>query len=664
MRLLLGAIGILLAGAIAALAAGRRRRLALAISSGAACLGGATGLAGVVPVLLGAPAAELSLAWGVPAGAFHLRLDPLAAFFLTPLFALAVPASIYGAGYMGRVASRRSLAAFAAFFDLLVASIALVFAAADGVLFLVAWEVMTVATFALVTFEDEHADVRSAGYTFLVASHLGTAFLFALFVLLASGAGGFDFGRFEALRDGVRAPALLFALGLVGFGTKAGLVPLHVWLPEAHPAAPSHVSALLSAVMIKTGVYGVLRLLGFVPAAPVGFGLVLAAVGLASALVAITLALGQADVKRALAYSSVENVGIVFLGLGLGVIGSAAGEPRVAALGFGGALFHVWTHALMKSLAFMGGGALAHEVHTRDVERMGGLLARLPLTGTAFLVGAAALSAMPPLAGFASEWLLYLGLFDGATASQGVGSLVALLGASVLALVGALAAIAFTRLAGMSLLGAPRTGAAAAAREPSALLFGPLLALAAACVLVGVLPGPVLRLVAPAAAQVAGAPTAALADVAASAAGPLRGMGLALLAAALAAAAVARRAVRSRNVRRAETWGCGFGEPTPRMEYTASSYAQFLLAGLVPRSLQPRTRFAPPHGLFPRTSSFRTEPQDPARTRLFDPLFRGLADRMSRLRRFQAGRLNLQLLYTLATLLALLAAMVIAGRMR
>ena len=664
MTLFLGALVTLLAGALAALAAGRRPRLALLLGSAAACLGGAMGLAGVLPFLLGAAPAELALAWAAPIGAFHLRLDPLAAFFLAALFTLTVPASVYGVGYMGSRRPGRSLAAFAAFFDLLVASIALVFSAADGVLFLVSWEVMTVATFALVTYDDDQADVRSAGYTFLVASHLGTAFLFALFVLLAAGSGDFDFVRFEALRGAARAPALLFALALVGFGTKAGLVPLHVWLPEAHPAAPSHVSALLSAVMIKTGVYGVLRVLGFLPAAGAAHGLVLCGLGLVSALVGITLALGQEDLKRALAYSSVENVGIVFLGIGLGVVGSATGHPRAAALGFGGALFHVWTHALMKGLAFMGGGALAHAAHTRDLERMGGLLARLPLTGASFLVGAAALAALPPLAGFASEWLLYLGLLDGAFGTRGAVSLLAFLGVAALALVGTLAAIAFTRLAGISLLGAPRSGPAEAAREPSPAVWVPLVALAAACLGVGVFPGPALRLVAPAAAQLAGTSPLELAGAATAVAGPLRWMALALLGVALAAAVAARRAVGSREVRRSETWGCGFSRPTSRMEYTASSYGQFLLSSLVPRALQPRVRVSPPRGHFPQPSSLRTEPLDPARTRIFDPLFRGLGERMSRLRRLQAGRLNLQLLYTLLALVALGVALALRGVMR
>ena len=467
MTLYLAALAILAAGALAGPLLSRRPALALSVGSALAVVGSLVGLAAVLPFLLGAPPAEQVLPWSEPLGAFHLRLDPLAAFFQVALFAVAVPASAFGANYMRPSVGRRPLGAFVFFYGTLLVAISLVLASADGVLFLVAWEVMTIASFALVTFDDEKPQVRSAGFVFLVASHVGTAFLFALFLLLGRAAGGFDFVRFEALRGaGAGAPWLLFALGLVGFGTKAGLVPLHVWLPEAHPAAPSHVSALLSGVMIKTGVYGILRLTGFLPPLGVGHGLLLGAIGLGSAVVAITLTLGQGDLKKALAYSSVENVGLILLGVGLAVAAGAAGHPVVAALGMGGALFHVWNHALMKGLAFLGAGTLVHAAHSQDLEKMGGLLARLPFTGALFLVGAASLAALPPLSGFASEWLLYLGLLrSGATAASGATALLAYLAVAVLALVGALAAISFTRIAGVALLGAPRGPEAARPHE-------------------------------------------------------------------------------------------------------------------------------------------------------------------------------------------------------
>jgi formate hydrogenlyase subunit 3/multisubunit Na+/H+ antiporter MnhD subunit len=660
--LYLAALAVLLAGALAAGLLARRPAVALAVVSGSAVVGSLLGLAAVLPFLLGTPPAERVLGWSEPVGSFHLRLDPLSAFFQVALFGVAIPASAFGAGYMRAEVGRRALGPFLAAHALLLAAMSVVLAAADGVLFLVAWEVMTVAAFVLVTFDDARPAVRRAGFTFLVASHVGTAFLVAMFLLLARGAGGFDFVRLESLRDGVAAPGLLLALGLVGFGTKAGLVPLHVWLPEAHPAAPSHVSALLSGVMVKTGVYGLLRLLGFLPPPGLASGLVIAGLGLAGAVVAITLTLGQQDVKRALAYSTVENVGLVFVGIGIFVAAGAYGLPAVAALGLGGALFHVWSHAAMKGLAFLGAGSLVHAAHSQDLERMGGLLARMPLTGGFFLVGAATLAALPPLAGFASEWLLYLGLLSGAGSATGAISLLGYLAVALLAFVGAIAAVSFTRIVGVALLGNPRSAEAAQAREVGPGGWVPLALLAVGCALFGIFPALPLRLVAPVAVQVGASQAAEVLAPAAAMSSAPRILALVLLGLAGGLFLLGRRLRTAHPPAPSETWGCGFAEPTARMEYTASSYSQLLAAGLVPRSLRPRLHLQVPRGIFPARASFRSEAQDPARTRLFDPLFRVLGDRMSRLRRFQAGRLNLQLLYTLLTLVALLAFLAVRGR--
>jgi len=660
----LGALSVLLAGALAALALARRPQLALAAATGSAVLGSTLGLVSAIAVLLGRPGATVTLPWSAPHAAFSVGLDPLSAFFETALFALAIPAALFGATYMRpHLERRRALPAFLFFQNLLLASMALVFSARQAVLFLVAWEVMAVASFLLVTFEHEDAEVRGAGFVYLVASHLGTAFLFALFVLLGRDAGSFDFGAFAALRTSPAAhaapAALLFGLALVGFGTKAGLVPLHVWLPEAHPAAPSHVSALLSGVMIKTGLYGIVRVLLWLPPAPAGFGMVLAVVGLGGALVAITLAIGQRDIKRALAYSSVENVGIITLAIGLALAAEAHGERTVAALAWSGALLHVWNHAMMKGLAFMGAGAIAHAAHTRDLERMGGLLARLPRTAVFLLVGLAALSALPPLNGFASEWLVYLGLIQTAASAPGGFSLLGWLAVAVLALVGGIAAAGFARLAGIALLGAPRSPGAEAAHEPSPGLWRPLAALAATCAFLGLFPDLALRLALPAIAQAAGTAPAALAarlgPAVRAIALPLRTGSAVLVVLAGGLALLARRARRGREITTSETWGCGYSRPTARMQYTGTGFGQLLLSSLAPRPFQPRGRIVPPKGVLPGRATARFELRDPARARIFDPLFRAIAQRANRMRSYQAQRLNLQLLFTLATLLVLVA---------
>lgn len=660
MILHLAALAVLVGGGLAALALARWPAAALRVGTATAAAGSALGLAAALAALVGGGEQHLALAWSAPLAAFRVGLDPLSAFFQVALFGLAIPASLYGATYMRPHLGRRGLPGFLFFQNLLIAAMALVFSARQGVLFLVAWEVMAVASFLLVVFEHEAAEVRSAGLVYLVASHLGTACLFALFVLLGRDAGSFDFQAFAATAGAFTAPAaLLFGLALVGFGTKAGLFPLHVWLPEAHPAAPSHISALMSGVMIKTGLYGILRVLLWVRPPPAATGLVLGAVGLLGAVAAITLALGQRDLKRVLAYSSVENVGIIALGVGLALVATGRGDAFVATLAWAGALLHVWNHAAMKGLAFMAAGAVAHAAHGRDIERMGGLMARLPRTASLLLVGLAALAALPPLNGFSSEWLVYLGLLGTATAAPGSASILAWAALATLALVGGIAALVFARLGGIALLGAPRSPEAAAAHEPSAGLWAPLAVLAALCAALGLFPDAALRLLSPALAQLAGAapgPAAhRLAPALHALAVPVRLAFAALLATAAALALAARRARAPRPVEASETWGCGYTRPTARMQYTGASFGQLFLSRLAPRWFQPRGRIVPPRGVLPARATASFTVQDPARTRLFDPVFRAVAGRASRLRRYQAQRLNLQLLYTVATLLAFAA---------
>jgi len=663
--LYLGALLLLLAGGLAALAASARPRLALAVGAASAAAGCAVGLVASLRAL-GAPPAALDLGWQVPNGALALGLDPLSALFGAAVFGLGLPAAIFGAGYLGGRGGRRALGPFALFFNVLLASMATVVAARQALLFLVAWEVMTVSSFLLVSFEHEDPSVRSAARIYLVASHLGAAFVFALFLLLGSAAGSLRFEAFAALRaSGALPSGLLFGLAAVGFGTKAGLVPLHVWLPEAHPAAPSHVSALMSGVLVKMGLYGILRVVTFLPPAPAWQGLLLAGIGLAGALGGLALALGQRDLKRVLAYSTVENVGIVALGAGLGLAGAALGSPAIAALGLAGALLHVWNHALMKGLAFMGAGALVHGAGTRDLERMGGLLARLPASGGLLVLAAVALAGLPPLNGFVSEWLLYLGLLQGGTAPGGL-ALVAWLALAALAFVGALAAIVFTRVLGTALLGSPRSAGAAAAHEGGPLLVVPLVALGAANLGVALFPAAAVGLVVPAAAAVLGVEEAgvraALAPAASALSGPLA-MGLAGLAVLGAAAWLAsRRLLAGRAVGASSTWGCGFAAESPRVQYTAASYAQLALRAVIPAPLRPRRNVLPPAGPFPRGATFALDGEDPATARIFGPTFARVADGFGRLRRFQQARLNLQLLYTLVTVLALSALLLLHRR--
>ena len=556
---------------------------------------------------------------------------------------------------------------------MLVASMALVMMARNAVLFLFAWEIMSLSSWLLVTWEHEKEGVRQAGITYLVATQIGTAFLLVMFLLLgvgsaqggaagaataasaaSSGAAALDFSRFSGI--GAPVAGAVFLLALVGFGTKAGIVPLHVWLPEAHPAAPSHVSALMSGVMIKTGIYGIVRVLTFLAAPAPWWGWTLAALGAVSGIIGVLFALAQHDMKRLLAYHSVENIGIICLGLGIGLLGVSYGAPVVAVLGFAGGLLHVLNHVLFKGLLFLGAGSAAHATGTREIDHLGGLLKKMPLTGIAFLVGAAAICGLPPLNGFVSELLIFIGALR-AVALPMVPQAVAAAGVvGALALISGLAAACFTKAFGITFLGEARTAPAAEARESGPAMIVPMAALAAGCLAIGLLGPLALSALAPLAAGLAGlSPGAADALLA-----PVRG-GLTnvLIAAGALAAIVALLALlrgllqRRRSRARAGTWDCGYVLPSARMQYTSSSFAQ-PLTGMFRSLLRTRRVSAEVSGLFPAKASLSTETPDVFSDHVYHPVFGGIGSLFTRLRWLQHGRLQLYVLYVAAALLALL----------
>jgi hydrogenase-4 component B len=652
MPLLIVALGLFVVGGVGALLAQRSAPVATALGVGGVVAGSLVALVPAVRVLLGGASESLDAAWSVPYGSFAVGLDALSAFFLLIIIVVSGLVAIYGAEYWLVDRHRRSLGMGWCFYDLLVASMALVVMARNGVLFLMAWEVMALASFFLVTFENERADVRQAGWIYLVAMHLGTAFVIVMFLVLGREAGSLDFARLAGL--GPLAPSLAgasFLLALVGFGTKAGFLSLHVWLPEAHPAAPSHVSALMSGVMIKTGIYGLLRALTWLGPPPPWWGWVLVAIGIASGVFGVLFALAQHDLKRLLAYHSVENIGIIALGLGAGLLGISAGLPMLAALGLAGGLLHVANHALFKSLLFLGAGAVLHGAGTREMDHLGGLLKRMPLTGACFFCGAVAISGLPPLNGFVSEFLIFLGsLQAGASASVPV-AIPALAVATALALIGGLATACFTKAFGVVFLGEPRSPHAAGAHEAGLAMRAPMVILATACVLIGLLApwavntlGPVLAMfgVTQASLSLAMPPLGRLVVLAAGMWTLIGLFGWLRL-----------RLVSGRQIGTATTWDCGYADPTPRMQYTSSSFAQPLTTLFGPL-LRPVVRFAPPTGLFPRQASFASDTPDLAHRGVFVPVF-GLVDRAgAKLRWLQHGNVHLYVLYIALTLLVLL----------
>ena len=657
--LILLSVGLLCASALAAVLVGRSDRAALWIGTVGGALSCALGAAAALGALLGGEASSLKAAGSLPVGELHVALDALSSFFLLCVFLVSAISAVYGGSYLGAYIGKRRVAPALFFFNILVASMAVVAIARDGILFLIAWEVMSLTSFFLVTFESEREEVRRAGMTYLIASQLGVILLFVLFVLLGQESGTFDFDTLGPT-SGVAAGLAngCFLLALVGFGTKAGFWPVHVWLPDAHPAAPSHVSALMSGVMIKMGIYGLLRTLAFLGPPPVWWGAVLIAIGAVSGAAGVLHALAQHDLKRLLAYHSVENIGIIALGIGVGLLGQSQGNASVAFLGYAGGLLHVLNHGLFKGLLFQGAGSVLHSTGTRDIDSLGGLYRRMPTTATTFLVGSVAICGLPPLNGFVSEWLIYIGAFRGGAAFPTGWAVWALVVVPALALISGLAAACFVKAFGVAFLGEPRTEAALKAHEASKAMRAPMLFGALLCVAIGLWPAGALRIVAPA-AMFLGKTAGAIPD-----AGPL--LAITRVAAVLVALVVLlgllRLALlRRREVSRAATWGCGYAAPSPRMQYTAASFAQPILALFAP-VIHSRVDEQGPDGYFPAKAHFEEHLGDMAGERLLLPATRLAVRALSRLHAIQQGRLQLYLVYIAVTLVVLLVWQLGIGR--
>lgn len=649
-------ITLLLLSGLGAILAQNRRQWAMAIGTSGTCLGSILVLIPTLTVLGSGQTLSLRWVWSVPFGSFFLEIDPLSAFFLFPVAILPALGAIYGLGYLRGHASEKPIGSHWFFYNLLAASMILVLTARNGVLFILAWEVMSIASFFLVTFEDDQSSVTEAGWIYLTATHLGAAFLFVVFILLGQGAGSLDFDLFEPSLYSPAQAGIIFLLAFIGFGSKAGLIPFHVWLPEAHPAAPSHVSAVMSGVMIKTGLYGIMRTLSFLGTPPAWWGWVLVTAGLLSGVLGVLYALAQHDLKRMLAYSSVENIGIAALGLGVGIFGQSANIPAVALLGYMGALLHVLNHAFFKGLLFLGAGSILHASGTRILDRLGGLLKSMPWTGATFLVGAIAISGLPPLNGFASEFLIYFGALEGGCLfprSTAIPSIAVIAG---LALIGGLALACFTKAFGTIFLGEPRQTPAPLIHEADWWMRIPMLILAAGCWAIGLFSPWIVEGMQPVFRTIAGMPEEAIflsmTPILESMV-LIAGVSSALIAGIAALFLFRRWLLSGRPIGQTVTWDCGYAAPSPRMQYSGSSFSQpilHLLQGLIPL----RTEVQPPQGIFPGAALFQTQTRDFFYAYLFRPLFVGIFWSLAKLRWLQHGRLQLYVLYIAITLLILL----------
>ena len=574
------ALASALAGLVVPRASARGRGLVFALlgaSGVAAIIGGVAGLGADTPLLSRLPL-------GLPWLAWHVRLDALSGFFLMLLGLVLVPVSLYGPGYTQEyVAGKSHPAVLHLFTGIFVAGMQLVVLADDAFFFMVAWEVMSVSSYFLVAFEHQHASNRRAAFLYLMMAQVGALAVLLSFGVLAGLGGDFTFDAMRAAPQTLAWGSVAFGLALAGFGMKAGLVPLHVWLPEAHPAAPSHVSALMSGVMLKIAVYGFVRFTFDLLSAPHwGWGLTALLIGAVSALVGVLFAMVDTDLKRVLAYSSVENVGIVFVGLGFSLLFASSGAPVLAALGLVAALYHAINHALFKSLLFLGAGSILHTTHQRNLEHMGGLIRQMPATALFFLIGSLSISALPPFNGFVSEWLTFQTFLQINQLESGTLRALLPVAAAMLALTGALAAACFVKVFGLAFLGVARTRHVRHAHESDRGMRAGQALLALLCLLFGVLPVFVVDTLQPIARLLLGSglPRATsngwlwltpITPEVASYSAPLVLVGIALGGVIISLARHRQR--RSHPARIAERWDCGFGALSPRMQYTSTAFA-------------------------------------------------------------------------------------------
>jgi hydrogenase-4 component B len=609
---------------------------------------------------------------GLPDLPFHIRLDQLSGFFLVVIGLLSSFVSIYSLGYLKGYLGLRPVTSLIVFSALFLAGMLLVVLADDAFFFLIAWEMMAASSYYLVLFEDERVENRRAAFLYLVVAHVGAIAIllsFGVMAGLATGFTGFQSYTFDAMRE-TDLPAGLasvaFLLAFFGFSAKAGVIPLHVWLPEAHPVAPSNVSALMSGVMLKTAIYGIVRVVfDLIGDFPWWWGALVLVFGLVSAVLGVLYALMQHDLKRLLAYHSVENIGIILIGIGLAMIFTSFDLPLLAALALIAGLYHTLNHALFKGLLFMGAGAILHATHERNMEEMGGLIRFMPWTAVFFLVGCISISALPPFNGFVSEWLTYQAFLLSPGLPSPLLNLLIPLGAALLALTSALAAACFVKAFGVTFLGHRRGHHHGIVHEAGwSMRIGMMLA-SLSCLALGVLPTVVIQWMDPLAEMLVGGTIAAsasgfgwmwltpIAAERASYSAPIAFLGI------LAVVVVTYVVLHARPgaIHRAPLWDCGFERVTSRMQYTATSFAMPLrrIFGYL-FSIKEHVRQLPSatHPAFPERLHYHLRVRDRFWMWIYQPVVDASFWLSRRIGRMQHGRIQIYLIYSFVTILVLL----------
>ncbi|MFT5698293.1 MAG: hydrogenase-4 component B [Desulforhopalus sp.] len=639
---------VLFAGGVLALLTHRHFSLMKAVYIAITVAGGLIGLSAIWAPLHSETHIQFSTTWQ------HLftlsfSVDSLSAFFLLPIFAICPLAAIYSYHYMENSDQRGRVAANYFFLTLLIISMALVATADNLISFALVWELMSLSSFFLVMYEYQKETTRKAGYIYFIFTHVGAMFIFAAFALAYSATGSYDFASLVNMPVNIKV--IVFFLALAGFGSKAGIFPLHMWLPHAHPAAPSNISAVMSGVMIKMGIYGIFRLYVALGATDLIFGEVVLCLGIISGILGVVYAIGNQDLKKLLAYSSVENIGIILIGLGIGMIGIASDNAVMASFGFAGALLHVLNHSIFKTLLFLGAGAVLHKAGGKHLDQLGGLMKRMPTTGKTFLVGSVSISGLPPFNGFVSEFLIYYGAFHGLTLG-GSSFIFIMLAIISLSIIGGLAVACFSKVVGVVFLGEPRAEKAAAATEAGFTVTLPMIILAASSLLIGLFPEPFIMLVFQGLQSIKTLPLVEAAEVTVVA-GNLAFIARLFLAIFLLSVLLRKFFYLKKEITQGPTWGCGFTQPTVKMQYTGTSYGMSIVDFFRP-FVRIRTNYSGISRIFPGRTTYDSQIDDIAEITLIERIVSPLLYLVGKLRWIQHGNIQLYIGYIIVTIIALL----------
>lgn len=635
---------LLLCGFVAGKFSNKFKTFALAVFS---TIASGFALVPAVKVLFGGENLVQTFNFNSLFGAVNFVIDPLSAFFICVISVMSLVAVIYAKGYLKPYVDKgKNINAHLVFLPWLIASMMAVVTCQNAFMFLICWEVMSLSSFFLVIFENEKKDVLKAGIKYLVFMHISVLFIMIAFALLSINVGSFDFNAFKAvLGENVHFANIIFILLFIGFGTKAGFVPFHNWLPDAHPAAPSHVSAIMSGVMIKTGIYGILRTLSLIgtPSKSIAFAVLI--ISVVSSLYGVLYAISQHDLKRLLAYHSIENIGIIGIGIGVGMLGLAYNYPVIATLGFAGGILHVLNHSVFKELLFLSAGSVYLKTHTRNIELLGGLIKSMPKTAVLFLIGSIAISGLPPFNGFVSEFLIYLGMFKGLAIHNFSTVILILFAIAGLALVGTMAVLCFSKAFSIIFLGMPRSASAQKVTcdcdismiLPMCFLASLTLAIGVSSVFVFIMmlrPVSVLMNV----SQFNLLPSLSIMSI------------ITLFALAffvfLTILILVKFKLTNGKIEKHETWGCGYNRANNHMQYTASSYASPFLSMLNPL-FKKVFDVEKPRKLFPQSAHFSLHVEDIEEAYVIEPILKSDEWFLSKFEGIQNGNIQSYIKYGL-----------------